>query len=72
MRAHVAPEELGESYITLVQVLVAAGSTVPHQRLVVVEQLNGVLDVPTSAAEIFEAVEVTAKVGTLTEPARTA
>lgn len=72
VRAHVAPEELGESSITLVQVLVAAGSTVPHQRLVVAEHLNGVLDVPASAAEILEAVEVTAEVGTLTEPAGTA
>ncbi len=72
VRAHVAPEELGESSITLVQILVAAGSTVPHQRLVVAEQLNSVLDVPASAAEILEAVEVTAKVWALTEPTRTA
>jgi hypothetical protein len=39
---------------------------------VVAKHLNGVLDVPASAAEILEAVEVTAEVGTLTEPARTA
>ena len=68
----------GEAFLSLVKVILAGiehgergdalgevGTAVPHQRLVRLVHLVGVLNIPTRAAEVLEAVQVAAEVGTL-------
>jgi hypothetical protein len=68
----------GEAFLSLVEVILAGiehgergdalgevGTAVSHQRLVRLVRLGGVLNIPTGAAEVLEAVQVAAEVGTL-------
>jgi uncharacterized protein YbbC (DUF1343 family) len=68
----------GKAFLSLVEVILAGiehgergdalgevGTAVSHQRLVRLVRLGGVLNIPTGAAEVLEAVQVAAEVGTL-------
>ena len=68
----------GEAFLSLVEVILAGiehgergdalgevRTAVSHQRLVRLVRLGGVLNIPTGAAEVLEAVQVAAEVGTL-------
>ena len=68
----------GKAFLSLVEVILAGiehgergdalgevGTAVSHQRLVRLVHLVGVLNIPTGAAEVLEAVQVAAEVGTL-------
>jgi hypothetical protein len=68
----------GEAFLSLVELILAGiehgergdalgevGTAVSHQRLVRLVHLVGVLNIPTGAAEVLEAVQVAAEVGTL-------
>ena len=68
----------GEAFLSLVEVILAGiehgergdalgevRTAVSHQRLVRLVRLGSVLNIPTGAAEVLEAVQVAAEVGTL-------